>query len=205
MKVFRWLAAAFSMYSKIPVPGFKTKEDDMKNCIMFLPLVGLVVAAVLFGLIRLMSGQPVPVSVKGFIAVIVPLVITGGFHVDGFMDTVDALSSYGEKEKKLLILADPHIGSFAVIRFVVVTLLMASGLCVVINIETTRDIPAVILACGTFVISRAVAAMSSLLMKKAKDDGMLQTETSGSETAAMIVLFVQLIAALSFMVYVDAI
>ena len=41
---------------------------------------------------------------------------SGGIHLDGFADTCDALSSYGDAEKKLEILKDPHCGAFAVIR-----------------------------------------------------------------------------------------
>ncbi len=48
-----------------------------------------------------------------------PLLLTGGFHVDGFMDTMDAFHSYQPKERKLEILKDSHIGAFAVIMLAV--------------------------------------------------------------------------------------
>ena len=38
-----------------------------------------------------------------------------GIHLDGYADTIDAISSYGDREKKLQILKDPHTGAFAVI------------------------------------------------------------------------------------------
>ena len=47
----------------------------------------------------------------------IPLMITGGFHVDGFMDTMDAFHSYQEKEQKLNILKDSHIGAFAAVSY----------------------------------------------------------------------------------------
>ena len=37
---------------------------------------------------------------------LVPVAITGGIHLDGYADTSDALSSYGDREKKLEILKD---------------------------------------------------------------------------------------------------
>ena len=40
----------------------------------------------------------------------VPIFITGGIHMDGFMDTCDARASYGDREKKLAILKDTHTG-----------------------------------------------------------------------------------------------
>ena len=45
----------------------------------------------------------------------IPLMISGGFHVDGYMDTMDAFHSYQSREKKLEILEDSHIGAFAAI------------------------------------------------------------------------------------------
>ena len=53
-----------------------------------------------------------------FITAAIPLVITGGFHVDGFMDTMDALCSNQGRERKLEILKDPHTGAFACIFLV---------------------------------------------------------------------------------------
>ena len=49
------------------------------------------------------------------VLVIVPVVITGGIHVDGLLDTSDALSSWRDREKRLEILKDSHAGAFAVI------------------------------------------------------------------------------------------
>ena len=41
--------------------------------------------------------------------------ITGGIHLDGFVDTCDALCSYGDRDKRLEILKDPHVGAFAIL------------------------------------------------------------------------------------------
>ena len=38
---------------------------------------------------------------------LIPVWVTGGIHLDGYADTCDALSSYGDREKKLEILKDP--------------------------------------------------------------------------------------------------
>ncbi len=203
MKVLRWIAAAFLMYTRIPVPGFKMKDEDMKNCIMFLPLAGVIIAGIMFALAKVMSTIGIPLTAKAVIAMLVPLIITGGFHVDGFMDTVDALRSYRDKDKKLEILADPHIGAFSVTGAATAGLLMFASIVVILSIETTKSVPVFIFTCSVFVISRALAALTSLLMKKAKDDGMLVTEVSGSESAAVVVSAVFLIATLCLIAYLD--
>ena len=37
--------------------------------------------------------------------------------MDGFLDTMDAIHSYGDRSRKLEILKTPHLGAFAVISF----------------------------------------------------------------------------------------
>ncbi len=205
MKFLRQLVSSLSLYSRIPMPNIKRDSESTGREIMFLPLVGLIIAVVLFLVVSLESILPVHVSAKAVFALLVPLLITGGFHIDGFMDTVDALSSYQSQERKLEILKDPHVGSFAVIKFVTATVAMYGCFTVMINIETTKQQPVVILACGIFVISRALAGFTSLYIKKARPDGMLVDETKDGDTLCTVVLACWLIAALAAMAYIDAI
>ncbi|MBQ6212893.1 MAG: adenosylcobinamide-GDP ribazoletransferase, partial [Ruminococcus sp.] len=41
-------------------------------------------------------------------AVFLPVLVTGGIHMDGFCDVNDARASYADKEKRLEIMSDPH-------------------------------------------------------------------------------------------------
>lgn len=50
------------------------------------------------------------------VATAIPILLTGGIHIDGFVDTIDAISSYAPREKKLAILKDPHTGAFSVLH-----------------------------------------------------------------------------------------
>ena len=62
-----------------------------------------------------------------FVGLAIILLVTGGIHMDGYMDTMDALHSYGSREKKLEILKDSHIGAFAVIMTVLYVLIAAGA------------------------------------------------------------------------------
>lgn len=46
------------------------------------------------------------------------LIVTGGIHMDGFIDTSDAFFSYQDTKKRLTILEDPHVGAFGVLAVV---------------------------------------------------------------------------------------
>ena len=100
MHLFRSLAIAISMYSKIPVPIVEWNEKNMKYAMCFFPVVGAVT-----GVLQLLTGRILleyTACGKLFFAIamaLIPVIVTGGIHLDGFADTVDALSSYGDRRK----------------------------------------------------------------------------------------------------------
>ena len=116
MHIIRGIAVAFSTYSKIPMPQFVWKEEDMRYSMCFFPWIGAVIGAILWGWFRLSALLGISTLAFILISAALPLIITGGFHVDGFMDTMDALHSYQPRERKLEILKDSHIGAFSVIK-----------------------------------------------------------------------------------------
>ena len=110
------LFSAFLMYSRIPAPKTDWKEENRRYALGFFPVIGAVI-----GVSLILWRYICNIIVTGDIifaagAVCIPVIITGGIHIDGFCDVTDARSSYADKEKRLEILSDPHIGSFAVIH-----------------------------------------------------------------------------------------
>lgn len=157
---------AFSMYSRIPMPAFPWEEKDKRYAMCFFPAVGVVLGGVfylVFGLLKLLGAGPV---LSGAILAAVPFFVTGGIHLDGFLDTCDARASYGDREKKLAILKDSHTGAFAVVSGVLYLLLYAAA-CSELTGET-----AVLLALG-FPISRAGSGLFTVLLPEARKQGML--------------------------------
>ena len=93
MKILKGFVIAFSIYSKIPVPQFDWKEEDMQYHLCFFPLIGLIIGALEAGWFFLGNAAGISHLCKTLIAVAIPLLVTGGFHMDGFMDTMDAFLS----------------------------------------------------------------------------------------------------------------
>lgn len=85
-----------------------------------------VIRGIEYALWMLADRFQLPVFAETLFWAAVPLLITGGFHVDGFMDVQDAFNSYKPKEEKLKILKDPHIGAFEVISLGILVLLYIS-------------------------------------------------------------------------------
>ena len=118
MKLIKSFIACFSTYSRIPMPHVNLDSDDMKYALMFFPFIGALIGIVEYLIYSICVNYSIPNFFRACIMSVIPVFITGGIHIDGFMDTVDALSSYGDKEKKLSIMKDPNAGAFSIIYFV---------------------------------------------------------------------------------------
>ena len=112
MIVLQTMAVAFAMFSALPVPQFTWNSKNMRYALCAFPLIGGVIGA----LWSFCGALPLPDMIRAGGFCLIPVLVTGGIHLDGYADTSDALSSYGDREKKLEILKDPHCGAFAVIR-----------------------------------------------------------------------------------------
>ena len=169
MIVLQTIAVAFAMFSAVPVPQFVWDEKNMRYALCAFPLVGL-----LCGVLWCVCGVlplPAPARAAGFC--LAPVWVTGGIHLDGYADTCDALSSYGDTAKKLEILKDPHCGAFAVI-YGGVYLLAYAGFAYEVFAAGH-----ILLICPLFVLSRALSGLCAVNLPNARKSGMLCAFTSG--------------------------
>ena len=111
----RSIIMAFSLFSIIPTPKVEWDERNMRYVLAAFPLVGVAEAVLLGVWLWLCAVLGFDRIIGALGVVLIPLVFTGGIHLDGFADTVDALSSHAEPARKREILKDPHIGAFAAI------------------------------------------------------------------------------------------
>ncbi len=116
MTLLETVAVAFSMFSAIPMPQFLWNEKNMRYALCAFPLIGGVIGGICWGAWSICGLLGLPTLLRGAILTLIPVLITGGIHLDGYSDTWDALASHASQEKKQEILKDPHVGSFAVIR-----------------------------------------------------------------------------------------
>ena len=167
MRVVKALLIAFSMYSGIPVPQFQWKDEDMKYVLCFFPWVGAVIGGVVYLWKMLCDRWNIGTLCYALVGTAIPLLITGGFHVDGFMDTMDAFHSYQAEEKKLEILKDSHIGAFAVI------MLGLYGLIYMGAFSEIHSVAYLEYVCVGFVLSRCLSGLAVVTFPSAKKEGLL--------------------------------
>lgn len=108
---------AWQFFSAVPIK--KQLDMNAKSVTWmygFLPIVGLLMGSIISsGVFILSHYSEISDLLLAILIVIGMIVLTGGLHLDGWIDMSDAFFSYGEKEKRLEILDDPRTGAFGVI------------------------------------------------------------------------------------------
>lgn len=196
-KMFRSLIAAFSMYSRIPMPRVEWDEKTIKYVMCFFPAVGIALGAAAYFAAAAMRALGAGTLLFSAVMTVIPIAVTGGIHMDGFMDTADALSSYGDREKKLEILKDPHLGAFSVIHAALYFILM-------LGLWSEAGKAEVLAASIGFVLSRALSGLSVVLFPKAKSTGLAAMFSSAADKKrAAAALAVWAAAAAAAAVFLD--
>lgn len=167
MKLLKSFASAFLMYSRIPMPQVEWKEENRRYALCFFPIIGAVIGA-FFLLWRYVCGLlNIGDLLMSAVSAVIPLAVTGGIHMDGFCDVIDANSSCADREKKLKIMSDPHIGSFAVMWLCVYLILQTALLSEMKKTAVT--------VAGGYVLSRSLSGLAAVTFKSAKKEGALQS------------------------------
>lgn len=197
MKVLKSFFIAFSMYSKIPVPQFAWEEEDMRYIFCFFPWVGAVIGGCVYFWNGFCGSFHIGELCRVAVGAAIPLILTGGIHLDGFMDTMDALHSYRPRERKLEILKDSHIGAFAVI------MLVTYGAVYLGAFSELRGVLLKIL-CGGFFLSRCLCGISVVSFPLAKKEGMLfQFASSSQKNIVKGSLYLQGLACVGWMLWLS--
>ena len=170
---------AFSLYSAIPFPKPKWDGDSMKYALCFFPLIGVVIGALQILWASLGWYWQLEPGLYAAVAVAIPLLVTGGIHVDGFVDTCDAVSSHAPPERKREILKDPHVGAFGVI-FCAVSFLLQYGLW-----QQLYQKPKLLaLAALGYVASRSLNGLSIAVFPCSQQSGLVHMFNSGANRRA---------------------
>ncbi|WP_448565885.1 adenosylcobinamide-GDP ribazoletransferase [Thermus sp.] len=100
--------AALALLTAFPVGRAFSPEELRRGAALF-PLVGYLLG----GLLALASLLSLPPGLQGALLLALWLSLTGFLHLDGLLDSADALLGAKPRERRLAILKDPHLGAFA--------------------------------------------------------------------------------------------
>lgn len=191
--VLSGILVAFSMYSTIQVKQIPWQKSTMRWALSFLPVIGLIIGILEWLWYTFCTYFNASAIFYSIIAVIIPIIISGGIHLDGLCDTCDALCSFGDIEKKLAILKDAHVGAFGPMW------LMAFLLCEIACFAQLYKTPQYLLFPFIgFAIARAVGGSKIVFLPCAKDSGLAHIFSENSDKK--IVLFTLMFEAMLFLV-----
>lgn len=117
------LLASLSLLTSVPLKG---PPNFTARALVWFPLVGAGLGAVLVA-VHLLASLILAPLVTGTVVVIFWAVFTGGLHLDGLTDSMDALFAETTRERRLEILRDVHIGAFGAAGLVLVLILKVAA------------------------------------------------------------------------------
>ena len=189
---------AFAMFSKIPMPQAEWTEENMHYMLCFFPFVGVAAGVITLGVSWLGEYFGFGTGFMAMALILVPVLVTGGIHVDGLLDTSDALSSWRDREKRLEILKDSHAGAFAVITACVYFLVLYGGFS-----QITGDWTAMKLIALGYVVSRCFSGLGVITLPKANAGGTVAEFSRKAQDTAVrntLIVYLVLLAALMLLI-----
>ncbi|MEI7555389.1 adenosylcobinamide-GDP ribazoletransferase [Candidatus Chlorohelix sp.] len=105
---------AVQFLTTLPIPlRRQASSEDVGRAVRYFPIVGLWLGVMLASLNWLLTFF-LPANIVATLLVATLLALTGALHFDGFLDSCDGMFGYRTPERRLEIMRDSHVGSFAV-------------------------------------------------------------------------------------------
>ena len=190
------ILTAFSLFTVIPMPHIPWETENLRYLLCAFPLTGIAVGFCRFAWGELCTGAGLSNILRGAGWCLIPVLLTGGIHLDGYADTSDALASHGTSAHRREILHDPHCGAFAIIHLCVY-FTAYFALCA----SLTEDSPVMP---WTFILSRTLSGLS-LTLFPLSGEGMAHTFVPAtSKVPARLVLTFETLLAMAVICAADA-
>lgn len=171
MKTVRAFILCIQFFTSIPVPlEVPADREHIKRAIQLFPVLG-VMQGVVYSLIVyvLLEWTPLSAVAVAFFLSLAWIFLTGGLHLDGWMDVSDAYFSFRDPEKRLDIMKDSRIGAFGVLS--VIILLSARFLFMYETIERFTPVMYVYILLIPF-FGKMMMGTLLVTVKQAKPDGL---------------------------------
>ena len=188
-KLLKAFCMSFSMFCAIPTPFAHVWEDSVRSLMLVVfPFVGTVIGAIWAGAGVLMRYFGCPHLFAAAILTLLPYWLSGGIHLDGFMDCCDAVFSRRPLEKKREILKDSHVGSFAVMSL---SMLLLIGFAAFASFDGSENLWILVLVATTSRVCSAIGVSTLRPMGHSEYAGSFQKGISKGNiiTLALILAF----------------
>lgn len=145
--------------------NLSASEEEYAKAIKYFPVIGLLLGFILM-LLYNVGINYLDSFALAVLLVVAEIILTGGLHLDGLMDSCDALFSGRERERKLEIMKDSRVGAMGVLGLVCLLLVK---LALLTEIPYSRMYFALLLMP---VLSRWAAVYAIVLFPYAREEGL---------------------------------
>jgi adenosylcobinamide-GDP ribazoletransferase len=180
LNIFRGFVTAIRTLTILPVPGREAGKPA--DSLYYFPLVGGIIGGIVLLVVMVVAGPLGWLGGSAVAGVFVLVWLTRALHLDGLSDTVDACLASPDRERRLAIMKDPHIGAFGTAAIVLALL------CKVIAFERLCATEHSIWIILPVILSRTVMVLVIVCLPYARTEGGKACEFfSGSGPAHFIV------------------
>ena len=177
-------------------------EESFGRSVKFFPLIGAIIGTICAGIVGVLNfltagSLPLLTGTIGFASLIL---LTGGIHCDGLMDSADGLFSGREREKILDIMKDSRAGSFGVVSMILVAALDIAALCELAKISTTQLCAAIF---ASPIIGRLMMVATIGLFPYARPEGMGKAFAKFTTRRTIIFAAVEATMLIAVLAFVD--
>ncbi|MBP9996805.1 MAG: adenosylcobinamide-GDP ribazoletransferase [Lachnospiraceae bacterium] len=185
---------AFSGYSISPKTKLERSKENCSFVLIFIPLIGAIIGTIIN---RWAVAYPYLCNylvLPAVVGAVIPSILSGGAHLDGFFRTTDALSSHKSREEKIHILKEDAHGGYSAIIVCICYFMVAIG----VWSELQPD-EIFVIAFG-YIISRSLAGIALLSGKPAAEGkGMLYVPDKKSQKIVQVLILVAYIGISAFL------
>jgi adenosylcobinamide-GDP ribazoletransferase len=202
MKFLKGFLLDLQFFTAIPI-RFELPMDKshLKSAVQAFPLVGLLQGGIYASLFYVLTEYtPFSTLAVAFFLWLMSILLTGGIHLDGWMDASDAYFSYGDQPKRLEIMKDPRTGAFGVIS--VIVLLSCRFLFIYEITENVQVISYWMIVAIPF-LSKSVLGVLLLTVKSAKNEGLGALFQSAATIGVLWIYPIYFSVILGLMTFVD--
>lgn len=173
-------------------------KENLKKAVQTFPLLGLL-QGIVYSCILYIFIQFTPFSslAAAFLLWLTTILLTGGIHLDGWMDASDAYFSYQDPEKRLEIMKDPRTGAFGVISIIV---LLSMRFFFIYEITSNVQSLSYFFIAAIPFLSKCVMGAILLTVKSAKKDGLGTMFQQAASPNALSIYLVYLVGVLAFFI-----
>lgn len=98
----------------IPLPGGKISPREVGRSLAYFPAVGAIIGLILLGL-NWVLGLILPQALVNILLVVSLAIVSGGLHLDGFVDTCDGMVGHKTVRERWRVMKDSRAGAFGII------------------------------------------------------------------------------------------